>query len=367
MSKNKTIPFFDYLRQYRIIKPKLNIVFERVLASGQLILGPEAKKLEINFAKYLGARHAIGVNSGTDALKIGLKALKIGSGDEVITVANTFIATISAIRETGAKPVFVDIKNDFTINEKLIAKAITKKTKAILPVHLYGQAANMPTIMAIAKKYKLKVIEDCAQSVGAKIGSKYTGSFGHLACFSFYPTKNLGAYGDGGMIVTNNKKLAQICRQLRCYGTSKKNFAELEGYNSRLDEVQAAILSVKLKHLNKWNNQRHRIAEYYLNNIHNQKIILPLIKNPTGHAWHLFVVQVKNRDKFIHHLKANKIDYGIHYQYPIFEQTAYKFLKVKKTDFPQTSSVAKKIVSLPMFPELTKAEMAYIVKKLNQF
>lgn len=367
MLKNNSVPFFDYYRQYKKIEPQITRALNKVLSANQLILGIEVGKLEKSLAKHLGVKYAIGVNSGTDALKIALKASGLGRGDEVITVANTFIATVSAIRELGAKPVFVDIKDDFTLDENKISSAITPRTKAIIPVHLYGQLCNMPAIMAIAKKYRLTVIEDAAQAISASLGDKKGGSFGHLACFSFYPTKNLGAYGDGGLIATNNRKLAKTCRCLRVYGTSKKNFAELEGYNSRLDEIQAAFLNVKLPHLNRWNQQRQTIAKTYLTKITNPKIILPAVKKINEHCFHLFVIKIKNRKSFINHLNKNKIGYGIHYPYPINQQTAYKFLKLKKQYLPKTYQAMKEIVSLPIFPELTEKEINYVIKILNAY
>lgn len=366
--KNKiSILFFDYRRQLKKIQPEIDLAIKKVLASGKLILADQVKHFEINFAKYIGTKYAIGVNSGTDALKIALKALGVGQGDEVITVSHTAVPTVSAIRELGAIPRFVDIKDDFTIDEKKIAKAITKKTKVILPVHLYGQACNMTAILKIAKKYKLKVVEDCAQAHGAKIGSKKVGNFGEIACFSFYPTKNLGAYGDAGMVVTNNKKLANQCRQLGIYGMKKGYYSEVEGYNSRLDEIQAAILNAKLKFLDQWTKHRQYIAKFYLNNIKNPYIILPPVANPTNHSFHLFVIRTNRRKKLINYLSANGIDYGIHYPLPIHLQPAYKFLGYKKGSLPKTEKFASQILSLPIFPELTKRELNYIVKIINRF
>lgn len=367
MLKNKTVPFFDYRRQLKPIKPLINQALDRVLNSGQLILGQEAKKFEQAFAKFLGVKHAVGVNSGTDALKISLAALNIRSGDEVITVANTAVPTISAMRELGALPKFVDIKDDFTIDEDKISRAVTKKTKAVIAVHLYGQPCNMKVILKIAKKYRLSVIEDCAQAHGANINGQKIGTFGDLACFSFYPTKNLGAYGDGGLIAANNSTLAQKCRRLRAYGMDKAYFSLIEGYNSRLDELQAAFLNVKLKYLNQANARRRQIASHYLKNITNPKIILPTVKKISEHCFHLFVIRTRQRNKLLRYLTHWQIGHGIHYPYPIFEQTAYRFLGIKKADLLKTAAAAREIVSLPIWPELTKAEINYVVNKLNQF
>lgn len=360
------IPFFDYKRQLKIIHPQINQAIKKVLDSGCLILGNEVKKFENSFSKYIGVKYGIGVNSGTDAIKIALRALNIGKDDEVITVANTAVPTISAIREAGAMPKFVDIKNNFTINENKIEQAITKKTKVILAVHLYGQACNMPVILKIAKKHNLKIVEDCAQSHGTKINNKKAGAFGNISCFSFYPTKNLGAYGDAGIILTSNKKLAEKCRALRMYGMKQGHHSYFEGYNSRLDEMQAAILNVKLKYLDEWVARRRQIAKYYLNNIKNPKIILP--KTDTqNNSFHLFVIKTNQRKKLIKYLTDNNIGFGIHYETPVHLQKAYKFLGYKKGDLPITENFAKQIISLPIFPELTKAEIKHIVDIINKF
>lgn len=361
------ILFFDYKRQLKILQPEINGAIKRVLDSGRLILGQEVKNFENDFSKFIGTKYGIGVNSGTDALKIAIRALGIGSGDEIITVANTAVPTISAIRETGAIPKFVDIKEDFTIDETKIGSLINKKTKAILPVHLYGQPCNMNAISKIAKAHNLRIIEDCAQAAGASIKNKRVGTFGDISCFSFYPTKNLGAYGDAGMILTSNKNLADKCRMFRIYGMKEKYYANFEGYNSRMDEVQAAILNVKSKYLNQWNKKRQRIARYYLNNIKNPKIVLPSVKEIDEHAFHLFVIKTNKRQGLIKYLTKLNIGYGIHYQYPIHLQKAYKFLGYSKKDLPITERFANEVLSLPIFPELTKQELKYIIEAINCF
>jgi len=361
------VPFFNYQRQLKKIQPEIDLAIKRVLNSGQLILGREVKNFENNFSRYLGVKYGVGVNSGTDALKISLRSLGVGPGHEVITVSNTAVPTVSAIREVGAMPKLVDIKENYTIDETKIVKAITKKTKHIIAVHLYGQPCNMPAILKIAKKYKLKVIEDCCQAHGAKINGRAVGAFGHIGCFSFYPTKNLGAYGDGGMILTNNKNLAATCRALRMYGMKEGYHSEIEGYNSRLDEIQAGILNVKLKYLDKWNERRKAIAGYYLKNIKNQKIILAKIDKNISSSFHLFVIRTANRRKLEKYLKASGIGYGIHYPYPVHCQPAYKFLNYKPGNLPRTEKFAEQILSLPIFPELTDSELKYIVQKLNNW
>lgn len=360
------IKFFDYSRQYSKIEPEINRALKKVFNSGKLILGDEVKKFEEDFSNYIGVRHGIGVNSGTDAIKIALRALDIGNGDEVITVSNTAVPSVSAIREILAIPKFVDIKENYTIDESKIEAAVTKKTKAILVVHLYGQGCDMKAIIKIAKKHNLKIIEDCAQAHGTIINNKKAGSFGDLSCFSFYPTKNLGAYGDAGIILSSNLQLANKCRAIRMYGMKKGYHAELEGYNSRLDEVQAAILNCKLKYLNQWIQKRREIANLYINNIKNPKIFLPET-NINNHSFHLFVIRTKNSTKLINYLKLNNIGYGIHYPTPIHLQNAYKFLGVKKGSLPKTESFSKQIISLPIFPELSRTEINQIIKTINNY
>ena len=368
MSNNKlTVPFFNYTRQYNLLKKQIHREIGQVLNSGHLILDKQVKSLESNFSHYIGAAFGIGVNSGTDAIKIALRAIMVENGDEIITVANTAIPTVSAIRELGAIPSFVDVKDNFLMNENSISGAITDRTKAILPVHLYGQPCNMAAILAIARQNKLKVIEDCAQAHGASIDDKKVGTFGDMAIFSFYPTKNLGAFGDGGIIITSDEQLAEKCRQLRVYGTKNNYRAEIEGYNSRLDELQAAILNVKIKYLDEWNRRRRRIAEYYLKNIINEKIVLPEIDNLENHVFHQFIIKVKDRSHFIEYLSKNKIGHGIHYPYPVHLQPAYKFLKYKEGDLPNTETFAHEIISLPIFPELNDAEIDYIIRVINAY
>ena len=361
------ILFFDYKRQLREIEKEIHLAIKKVLNSGRLILGGEVKSFEDAFASYIGVKNGIGVNSGTDALKIAVRALGLKPSDEAITVSNTATPTVSAIRELSIIPKFVDVKDDFTIDENQIERAITSRTRAILPVHLYGQACNMKAIMKIAKKHKLAVIEDCCQAHGVKHQGKKVGTFGDVACFSFYPTKNLGAYGDGGMILTSSRSLADKCRALRMYGMEGEYYAKVEGYNSRLSEIQAAILDVKLKYLDQGNSRRREIALYYLKNITNPKIILPEISDLASHVFHLFVIRTPNRKKLAAWLAKNGIGYGVHYPYPVHLQSAYEFLGYKKGDLPKTEEFSRQIVSLPIFPELTDKEMKYIVKIINKF
>lgn len=295
LNRSMQVPFFSYKYEFQILHHKIENAIEKVLKQGQLILGREVLKFEKDYAKYIGTEFGIGVNSGTDSIKIAIKSLNLKKNDEIITVANTAIPTISAIREAGVTPKLVDIKEDFTIDESKIEKVINKKTKVILSVHLYGQPCVMNKIMDIASRYQLKVIEDCCQAHGAQINNKKVGSFGTLSCFSFYPTKNLGACGDGGIILTSDKELNERCRMLRQYGTKKDYYSYIEGYNSRLDEIQAAILNIKLGYLDEWNQKRQKIAKHYLKNINNPKIFLPPVRNLKEHVFHLFVIRTNKR------------------------------------------------------------------------
>ncbi|MDD4902100.1 MAG: DegT/DnrJ/EryC1/StrS family aminotransferase [Patescibacteria group bacterium] len=360
-----TVPFFDNRRQFLAIKTEVMKSVERILQSGNLILGPEVKKFEEDFAQFSGCRFGIGVNSGTDALKIALRAVGVGCGDEVITAANTASPTVSAIKELMAEPVLVDAGEDFLIDVKKIEKKITAKTKAIVPVHLYGQVCAIDEVVKIAKQHGLKIVEDCAQAHGAAHAGKMVGGFGDAGCFSFYPTKNLGAYGDAGLIVTSDQEIAKKCASLRKYGMEDSYFSEFDGYNSRLDEVQAGILNIKLEYLADYNKRRQGTAARYLSEIKNKKIILPKMNEPAGHVWHQFVIRVEEREKFLEYLKKNKIGFGIHYPYPIHLQTA--FAEFAAPDLANSEKFAREIVSLPIFPELEKKEVDYIISTINLF
>lgn len=361
------IPFFDLSRQYQSLRPQLSVKIDRLLKSGSLILGKEVELFEKKFADFIGVKYAVGVNSGTDALKISLRALGIGSGDKVITAANTAVPTVSAIRETGALPEFVDIKDDYLLNESKLEKKISSRTKAIIPVHLYGNVCQMDKICRICRKYKLKIIEDCAQAHGAEFKKKKAGSFGDLSCFSFYPTKNLGAAGDAGIILTNSSLLSEKCRQLRMYGMKDVYRSEREGFNSRLDELQAGILNVKIAHLTEWNDKRRLIADFYMRNIRNKLVKFPVINKNIYHVFHLFVVRCSVRKKLISYLVKNKIGFKIHYPDPIHLQKGYQFLNYKKGDLPETEKTSREIISLPLFPEMTEKERTYVVRKINAF
>lgn len=361
------VPFFDATRAVKALLPEINTAIARVLASGRFVLGDEGAAFEKEFAKYIGVAHAVGLNSGTDALKIALRSAGVGAGDEIITVSNTAVPTVSAIRETGAEPRFVDIDEYFLMDVSKLEKAITPKTKAVVPVHLYGQGVDMDALMRIAKKHNLTVIEDCAQADGAEVNDQKVGSWGDAAAFSFYPTKNLSALGDGGIIVTKDKKIAETARKLRMYGMEGAYYSQIEGYNSRLDELQAAILRVKLPHLDSYNQKRQAYALRYLSEIKNGAVILPKIRNGATHVFHLFVIEVENRDAFLEHLKKHDVGFGIHYPVPIHLQEAYSFLNLPSGSLQSTESASSRIISLPIFPELSHSEISKIIEVVNTF
>lgn len=360
MNLNKApISFSGLSEQYNDIKSEIDSAIADVLKSGWYILGKELKSFEEEFAKYCGVKYAVGCASGTEAIALSLMALNIKQGDEVITVPNTAVPTISAISMTGAKPVLVDIDKYFLIDTSKIEKAITKKTKAILPVHLYGQAADMDKINKIAAKFNLKVIEDAAQAHGAQYKNKKTGSLADLGCFSFYPTKNLGCFGDGGAVTTNDKALYERLQMLRNYGQKERYYHAIEGINSRLDEIQAAVLRIKLKYLDEWNNKRKKIAGFY-NGLLKNVCAIPLERKESNHIFHLYVIKTKNRQKLQAYLKEKGIDTLIHYPIPVHLQKAYVQLKYANGDFPVTEQCAQEILSLPMHPHLNEKNIKYI-------
>jgi dTDP-4-amino-4,6-dideoxygalactose transaminase len=362
------IPFGDLSRQYKKYKKEFDSIISSVFEKGNFILGENLVKFEKDFAGYLNINHAVGVANGTDALFIALKALDIGAGDEVITVSNTAVPTVSAIDATGATPVFVDIKeNIFNMDPSKIESAITSKTRAILPVHLYGKPCEMNEIISIARKHNLRVIEDCAQAHGAQYQGKKVGTFGDLSAFSFYPSKNLGANGDGGMVVTNSEELAEKVRLLRNYGFKNRYNSIARGYNSRLDEIQAALLDFKLTKLEYWNKRRYEIAQKYMEGLKNLPLILPEIDPDTFSVFHLFVVRAKERGRLIDYLMGEGITALIHYPIPIHLQPAYEFLGYKKGALPITEKLSEEIVSIPIYPELEDLEIDYIIRSIKKF
>jgi dTDP-4-amino-4,6-dideoxygalactose transaminase len=363
-----SVPFNDLSRRAAVHGNEFREAAERVIRSGQYILGTEVKTFEAAFERSTGVAHCVGVNSGTDALAIGLRALGVAEGDEVITVPNTAVPTVAAIRMAGGIPVFCDIDGTHTMNAADLEKRITRKTKVILPVHLYGFPADMSAICAVAKAHGLKVFEDAAQAHGATIAGKQVGTFGDAAAFSFYPTKNLGALGDGGAIVAGDPEIAHRAARIRVYGEAAHYESVEEGVNSRLDEMQAAFLSVALGHLEEWNARRRTIAARYLSEMKN-----PLVTLPAGSAdgresvWHLFVVQVDDRARFMSYLQEKGIGCAIHYPIPVYRQKAYAFLNVDPHEYPVTEHVVPRIVSLPIFPELTDAEADEVIAAVNAY
>jgi dTDP-4-amino-4,6-dideoxygalactose transaminase len=359
---------WEYLREYAEIKSDVLSAVNKVFLSGRLILGPHVEGFERAFSKFCGVHFGIGVNSGTDAIFLSLKALNVGIGDEVITVSNTAVPTVAAIRATGATPVFVDVHRDtYLINVNQIKEKITKKTKCVIPVHLYGHPVDMKPLLEICKKHNLYIVEDCAQSHGATYFSKKTGTFGDLGAFSFYPTKILGAYGDGGMVVTDKKDLAHRLKMIRMYGMAGEYYSEMDGYNSRLDEVQAAILLVKMKILNKQIEHRRAIARRYSQGLKGLDIGLPVIKENCTHNFYLYVIQIKERDKLIEFLNKKGIEARIHFPYPIHLMRGYKYLGYKKGDLPETEYLAKHILSLPISAGISLDEVDKVVESVRSF
>jgi len=354
--------------QYLSYKAEIDAAIARVLDNGWYILGNETRLFEAEFAGYIGSAHGIGVGSGTEALHLALAACDVGNGDEVITVSHTAVATVAAIELAGGTPVLVDIDPDFyTIDPEKIESAITSRTRVIIPVHIYGQPADMDPIMKIATKHGLRVIEDCAQAHGASYRGKRVGSIGDMGCFSFYPTKNLGALGDGGMVVTNDDKLAEKARLLREYGWAERYVSYYAGWNSRLDEIQAAILRVKLKYLDEANARRTNIADVYGRALDGFDVILPEKRNDCVHVFHLYVIRSKRRDELLTFLKeTNGIRALIHYPVPVHRQPAYKHLG-RDAQLTETEKIACEIISLPMYPELSESDIVTIINTTKKF
>ena len=361
------VKFLDLFKVNETHRAEIDDAIRQVVNSGWYILGQQCERFEKNFAAYCGAHYAIGVANGLDALKLIVKAYGFGKGDEIIVPANTYIASILAITENGCTPVLVEPDvNTYNIDPDLIEAHITEKTKAIMVVHLYGRAVEMRKIQVLADKYKLKIIEDSAQAHGAIYAGKRTGNLADASGFSFYPGKNLGALGDGGCVVTNDPELAKKVRILRNYGSEIKYHNLYQGMNSRLDEIQAAILDVKLKYLDEENEKRRTIAEYYIENIHNRKIILPKIpENRESHVWHLFTIRVKERERLIEHLRHNGIEALIHYPVPPHKQNCYR--EYGKFDLPVTETIHDTILSIPISPVMTEAEVGQVVNACNAY
>ena len=349
------IPFNDLQLQYRCIKKEIDAAVAKVLSSSQFILGPEVNAFEEEFAEYCHAGYGVGVNTGTSALQLALLAAGVKPGDEVITVSCTFVATVAAIDYVGARPVFIDV-DDVTLNMDVtqIESAITSKTKVILPVHLHGQPADMDPILVIAKKNNLLVIEDACQAHGAEYKGHRAGSIADIGCFSFYPGKNLGAYGEGGMVVSNNKDYAQRVRRLRDWGQGQRYHHDVKGYNFRMDGMQGAILRVKLRYLEEWTELRRSHASYYTACLENCDVRTPVEKDYTRHVYHVYALRYANRNYLQGRLNEKQIATGIHYPIPVHLQNAFSELGYGENDFPVTERAATELLSLPMYPELTR-------------
>ncbi len=390
------IPLIDLKAQYSVLAEELNKVTLDVLSSANYILGKNVVEFEKEFAEYIGVKHAISVGNGTDALVIALKAMGIGNGDEVITTPFTFFATAESISAVGATPVFVDVTKDtFNVDITKIEEKITRKTKAIMPVHIFGQSADMDEINKIAKKHNLLVIEDACQAIGAKYKNRMIGSLGDLACFSFFPTKNLGCAGDGGMIVTDNDDLAVIIRALRTHGSGEngqkafnllngvkedimkaeisndtvynplKYYNYLIGYNSRLDAIQAAILRVKLKEIDNWNSKRRAIVDIYNEEFKELDLVIPVCDKENEHVYHMYILQSENRNKILEKLKERGVATGVYYPVPLHLQKVYKNLGYKEGDMPVAEYLSNRTFAIPVYPELTEEQIKYIIDSIK--
>jgi len=366
------VPLVDLLRQYKSLQGEIDSAIKAVLEKGAFVLGENVAKFEEEAAAYCGTKYAVGVANGTDALELAIKALGIGDGDEVVTTPFTFIATTEAICLNNARPVLADIEPDtFNIDAGRIEKAITSRTKAIIPVHLFGQACDMDAVMDIVKRRNIKVIEDCAQAIGAEFKSKKAGAFGDIGCFSFFPSKNLGCFGDGGMITTNDKALADRIKMLRVHGQADRYRHEIEGRNSRLDELQAAILRVKLRYLDGWNDSRRKNAALYdklfgdLNK--SGKLTVPVGKDGRKHVYNVYSIRAAARDRLRESLAAKDIATAVYYPMPLHLQPVYNRLGWKKGDFPVSEKACEEVLALPVFPELREEEIGFVAQSVIDF
>ena len=362
------VPFLNLAAQYEALKNEILPAVEKCLASGHYILGPNVAALEQEVANYVGTKFGIGVNSGSDALTLALRALDVGPGDEVITTPFTYIAPAESIHQVGAKIVFADIdRRTFNINPADVERKLTSKTKAIIPVHLFGQASPIEDLEKITKPRGIHIIEDCAQAIGAKYKGARVGSLGRIGCFSFYPTKNLGADGDGGMVVTNDEAIAKKLKMLRVHGIERRYYHDLHGYNSRLDEIQAAILRVKLPHLDRWNARRADLAARYAAGLDGLPVELPQTSSTNTHIYHVFAFLTERRDELQAFLAERGVPTIIYYPLPLHLQKLYQNLGYKMGDFPVSEAVSKLILPLPMYPELTDAQADYVCEQIRQF
>jgi dTDP-4-amino-4,6-dideoxygalactose transaminase len=362
------VPFVDLKAQYLSIKSEIDPAIQTVISETAFVGGKYVEGFEKAFAEKFGVKHCVSCANGTDAIYISLKALGIGPGDEVITVANSFIATSETITQTGAKPVFIDIDEYFHIDPAQIEAKITKKTRAVIPVHLFGQAADLDAVKAICDKHKLDLIEDCAQSHFSTYKGHKTGTFGIAGTFSFYPGKNLGAYGDGGAIISNDDDFARNARLFACHGSIQKYIHEIEGINSRLDALQAVVLKTKLGHINDWNKARNSHALKYNELLAGLKQVqAPKLRPDTFHIFHLYVIRAERRDDLAAYLKTKGIATGIHYPYALPLMPAYRYLRHQPSDFPVAYACQEQILSLPMYPELSDEQIAYVAESIEEF
>lgn len=362
------VPLFDLKTQLQSLRGEIHEAIDGVLENAHYILGPAVSAFEADFAAYCSVNHAIGVNNGTNAIQLALLAAGIGPGDEVITVPHTFIATVAAIRYTGATPVFVDVEPvSLTIDTSQIQAAITPRTRALLPVHLYGQAAEMDPILDIARRYGLAVIEDCAQAHGATYRGRRVGSLGDYGCFSFYPTKNLGACGEGGLVTTNDDDGAHKLRMLRDWGAQTKNRHEIRGFNMRLEGLQGAVLRVKLRYLDAWTEQRRACAAYYEEALRESDIKVPVERPGNRHVYHLYAIRSENRDELQAHLDLLGVQTAVHYPTPVHLQKAHADLNYRRGDLPVSERAAETVLSIPMFPELTREQQDHVMSAIRTF
>lgn len=362
------VPFFDLKAQYHAIRDELDIAIARVLERGTFILGEEVTGFEQEFAAYCGVSHAVGVGSGTDALQLALRACGIGPGDEVITASFTSVATVAAIELTGARPVLVDIDpRHYTLDPEKLAAAVTPNTRAVIPVHLYGSPAELEPILAVAQQHNLRVVEDCAQAHGAVFQGKKVGGWGQISAFSFYPTKNLGAYGDGGAVVTNDPELAEQVRLLRQYGWKDRQVSKVKGLNSRLDELQAAILRIKLKHLDEWNRRRRELGLRYQDLLRDTSLTLPVHLKDSLPVDHLYVVRSPERDNLRIFLSERGIQTLVHYPVPVHLQPAYADLGYERGSLPCSEAAAHEVLSLPLYPEMSDDMVDEVGRRVLEF
>ena len=360
------VPFVNPGLQYKKLREEILAIFDRISLSGNHVLGREGEAFEVNFAQYCGTKYAIGVGNGSDAISLSLLGLGIGSGDEVVTAPNSFVASAWTIANVGAKPVFVDVSEDFNIDPKLIEKAITSKTKAIMPIHLTGRVADMERIERVAKENNLLIVEDAAQAIGASLKGKKSGSFGNAGCFSLHPLKNLHVHGDGGVITTNNKDLYEKVIKMRNHGLKNRNECEFWGWNSRLDEINASIANLKLKFIDDWNKIFLKIALQYINEL-SDYLKVPTFKDFEQPVFHRFIVQHKERDKLKHYLESKGIYTAINYPLPLHLHEASKKYGYKLGDFPVAEKQANRILSLPIYPELEDIQIEYVIEAVKEF